>query len=234
MQFGLRNAPATFQRFVNITLAGLTLKTRLVYLDEIIVFSRTDEEQLSHLDEASHRLYRAGLSLNMNKCHFIKETVSYLRHVIHPGKLAVAGKNTSALKTAKLRTTQSELRSFLGLCNVYRRFVPGFSNIAAHLNALLCKGESPQLGELSLEQKDAFEKRRQNLLDPPILALPRAEGLFTLDTDASQNQIGCCLFQDQPDGSRHPVGYWSRELTIAEKNYYTTEKECHAIVWAIL
>jgi hypothetical protein len=96
------------------------------------------------------------------------------------------------------------------------------------------KGESPQLGEISLEKKDAFEKRRQNLLDPPILALPGAEGLFNLDTDASQNQIGCCLFQDQPDGSKHPVDYCSRGLTSAEKNYSTTEKECLAIVWEIL
>jgi RNase H-like domain found in reverse transcriptase len=180
---------------------------------------------LSHLDVVLHRLYRAGLSLNMNKYHFFKETVSYLGHVIHPGKLAVAGRSTSALKTAKFPTTQSELRSFLGLRNVYRRFVPGFSKFAAPLNALLCKGEIPQLGELSLEQKEAIEKLRQNLLDPPVLALPRAEGLFTLDTDASQNQIGLCLFQDQPDGSKNPVGYLSRVLTSAEKNYSTTEKE---------
>jgi Reverse transcriptase (RNA-dependent DNA polymerase) len=117
--FGLRNAPATFQRLVDITLAGLTWKSCLVYLDDIIVFSKTAEEHLSHLDEVLHRLYRAGLSLNMKKCHFFKETVSYLGHVIHPGKLAVAGKNTSALKTAKFPTTQSELRSFLGLCSMF-------------------------------------------------------------------------------------------------------------------
>jgi hypothetical protein len=72
------------------------------------------------------------------------------------------------------------------------------------------------------------------LLDKPILELPRAEGLFTLNKDASQNQIGCCLFQYQSDGSKHPVRYWSRGLTSAEKNYATTEKERLAIVWAIL
>jgi RNase H-like domain found in reverse transcriptase len=71
-------------------------------------------------------------------------------------------------------------------------------------------------------------------LDPPILALPRAEGLFTLNTDASQNQIGCCLFQEQPDGSKYPVVYWSMGLTSTDKSYSTTEKECLAIVWAIL
>ena len=108
----------------------------------------------------------------MKKCHFFKETVSYLGQNIHPGKHSVACNNTSALNTAKFPTTESELRSFLGLCNVYRRFVHGFAKIAAPLNAFLRKGERPQLGELSLEQKKEFEKLLQNLLNPPILALP--------------------------------------------------------------
>ena len=234
MPFGLRNAPATFQRFVDITLAGLTWKSCLVYLDDIIVFSNTKEEHLEHLDAVLGRLYRAGLSLNLKKCHFIQESVSYLGHVVYPGKLAVAAKNTHALRTAKPPKTQTELRSFLGLCNVYRRFVAGFAKIAYPLNQLLRKGESPQLGEFTTEQLEAFEKLRQKLLDPPILALPRADGRFTLDTDASNYQIGCTLLQDQPDGSKHPIGYWSRGLTSAEKNYSTTEQECLAIVWAVL
>jgi RNase H-like domain found in reverse transcriptase len=118
---------------------------------------------------------------------------------------------------------------------VYRRFIAGFAIIAAPLNILLHKGESPQLNSLSEEQLAAFETLRSRLLDPPILALPRAEeGLFTLDTDASQEQIGCCLFQEQEGGTINPVGYWSRGLTSAERNYSTTEKECLAIVWAVL
>jgi hypothetical protein len=87
---------------------------------------------------------------------------------------------------------------------------------------------------LSDEQLQSFDTLRTKLLNPPILALPRKEGLFTLDTDASNEQVGCCLFQAQPDGENHPVGYWSRGLTNAERNYSTTEKECLAIVWSIL
>jgi hypothetical protein len=136
------------------------------------------------LDAVLHRLYRAGLSLNSKKCFFFNETVNYLGHVIRLGKLAVAEKNTRALREAKPPTTQTELRSFLGLCNVYRRFVAGFAKIASPLNALLRKVESPRLGELSSEQLAAFEKIRENLLNPPILALSRFEGIFTLDTDA--------------------------------------------------
>ena len=218
MPFGLRNAPATFQRFVDITLAGLTWKVCLVYLDDIIVFSRSNEDHLAHLDTVLHRLYSAGMTLNLKKCHFFKDTVGYLGHVIRPGKLAVAEKNTKALHSASHPTTQTELRSFLGLCKVYRRFIRGFAKLAAPLNALLRKGESPNFGQLNTEQTQAFEDLRARLLDPPILALPRKEGLFTLDTDASQEQIGCCLLQTQPDGTRHPIGYWSRGLTSAERN----------------
>ena len=98
---------------------------------------------MAHLNAVLHRLYRAVLTLNLKKCHFFKETVDYLGHVIRPWHLSVAEKNTAALKVAKHPTTQTELRSFLGLCNVYRRFVKGFSKIAVPLNLLLRKGETP-------------------------------------------------------------------------------------------
>jgi RNase H-like domain found in reverse transcriptase/Reverse transcriptase (RNA-dependent DNA polymerase) len=234
MPFGLRNAPATFQRFVDITLSGLTWKTCLVYLDDIIVFYKAPAEHMAHLYAVLHRLYRAWLTLNLNKCHFFKETVDYLGHVIRPGQLSVAEKNTATLKNSKHPTTQTKLRSFLDLCNVYRRFVRGFAKIAAPLNLLLRKLETPQPGHLSSEQVTTFDTLRDALLNPPILALPRIEGAFTLDTDASDHQLGCCLLQSQPDVSQRPVGYWSRGLTSAEKNYSITEKECLAIVWAIL
>jgi transposase InsO family protein len=234
MPFGLRNAPATFQRVVDIILSGLTWKSCLVYLDDIIIYSEDTEDHLNHLDQVLTLLGRAGLSLNLAKCHFLQESVGYLGHIIRPGKLEIASKNTDALRTALPPRTQTELRSFLGLCNVYRRFVPGFAKIAGPLNQLLKKGEGPHIGPLSVEQLTAFEKLREKLLQPPVLALPRKEGRYVLDTDASDHQIGSCLCQEHPDGLRHPIGYWSRSLTSAERNYSTTEKECLAIVWAIL
>jgi RNase H-like domain found in reverse transcriptase len=189
---------------------------------------------LNHLHDVLTLLGKAGLSLKLDKCHFLQETVDYLGHVIRPGKLEIATKNTDALRTAQPPRTQTELRSFLGLCNVYRRFVPGFSKIAGPLNQMLRKGESPRLQKLSVEQLHAFESLRDKLLHPPVLALPRKEGRYILDTDASDLQIGSCLCQEHPDGLRHPIGYWSRSLNAAERNYSTTEKECLAIVWAIL
>jgi hypothetical protein len=104
---------------------------------------------MAHLDAVLHRLYCAGLTLNLKKCYFLKDTVDYLGHVIRPGQLSVAEKNTAALKDMTHPTTQTDLRSFLGLCNVYRRFVKGFVKIAAPLNILLRKGDTPHLSPLS-------------------------------------------------------------------------------------
>jgi Reverse transcriptase (RNA-dependent DNA polymerase) len=143
MPFGLRNAPATFQRTVDIVLSGLRRKTCLVYLDDTIVFYHSPEEHARNLDEVLSLLYGAGLSLKLAKCAFFRDTVNYLGQVIRPGKLEVATKNTDALKTAKPPTTQTELRSFLGLCSVYRRFVLSFAKVASPLNSLLRKGERP-------------------------------------------------------------------------------------------
>jgi RNase H-like domain found in reverse transcriptase len=97
--------------------------------------------------------------------------------------------------------------------------VNGFAKIAAPLNSLLRKGESTQLETLNEDQLLAFDTLKQCLLSPPILALPKANGQFTLDTDASSSQIGCCLFQAQSDGKLHPLGYWSRGINSAERNY---------------
>jgi hypothetical protein len=233
LPFGLRNAPATFQRAIDIILSGVKWKTCLVYLDDVIVLSGSRSAHLTHVAEVLTLLGNAGLSLKLKKCHLFSETVDYLGHVIRPGGLGVAEKNTAALKTAPLPRTQTELRSFLGLCNVYRRFVPRFSAIAAPINALLCKGTPPQLGPLPPTAVAAFAQLRNRLLTPPDLALPRAEGHLCLDTDTSDGQLGCCLLQDQPDGRPLPLGYWSRTLNSAEQNYSTTEKDCLAIVWAV-
>jgi RNase H-like domain found in reverse transcriptase len=199
----------------------------------VIVFSSSRQAHLQHVNEALTLLGNSGLSLKLKKCHFFSDTVDYLGHVLRPGRLGVAEKNTTALRTAPLPRTQTELRSFLGLCNVYRRFVPHFSALAAPLNALLCKGMPPQLGPIAKDGVVAFNTLRDRLLSPPVLALPRSKGQMWLDTDAPDGQLGCCLLQLQPDGKPLPLIYWSRTLNSAEKNYSTTEKECLAIVWAV-
>jgi hypothetical protein len=121
----------------------------------------------------------------------------------------------------------------LGICNVYRRFVPRFSAIAAPLNGFLCKVTPPQLGPLPPAAVAASTELRDRLLSPPFLAIIRTEGRLCLDTDALDGKLGCCLLQDQPDGRPLLLGFWSRTLKSAERDYSTTDKECLGIVWAV-
>ena len=233
MPFGLTNAPATFQRAIDMVLGQYRWKTCLVYLDDIIVFSQTAEEHIRHVEEVLTTLQDAGFSLKLRKCEFFAETVDYLGHVIRPGRLQVAQQKIEAVKGFKMPTTQTELRSFLGLCNVYRRFVPNFARAAAPLNDLLKKGQAFELPPLDEKQRKAFDSLKQALIEPPILRLPQSDLEYSVDTDACNHQVGCALLQTHEDGTRHPIGFWSRSLTPAEKKYSVGEKECLAIVWAL-
>ena len=127
------------------------------------------------------------------------------------------------------------MRSFLGLCNVYRRFVPNFSRIAKPLNQRLMKGQQTTWGDLNEEEQQACETLKDKLVNPPILVLPRLGRRYTIDTDACDVQVGCVLLQEQDcEKTTKPIGYWSRTLSKAEQNYTTREKECLTVFWAVL
>ena len=233
MPFGLTNAPATFQRTLDIILNRYTWRTCLVYLDDIIIFSKDKEQHLLDIDAILSALKRAGISLKLKKCAWFTTSVRYLGHIIRPGQLCINEAMSKSLKEAQHPTSQTELRSFLGLCNVYRRFVKDFSRRAAPLNDLLRKGQPAKLGPLTSEQAAAFKDLVEAVTSPPVLALPRSDLPFSVDTDASERQLGAVLFQTYPDGNRKPLGYWSRSMNNHEVNYGTPEKECLAVVWAL-
>jgi Reverse transcriptase (RNA-dependent DNA polymerase) len=127
----LFNARSTFQRAIDVMLSSVKWKFCLVYLDDIIIYSSTLQQHLMDLDLVLGLLRRAGATLKLKKCHFFKDNVKYLGHVILPGKLQVDQSKTDTIKYAEPRRTRTELMSFLGMCNVYRRFIPQFSKIAA-------------------------------------------------------------------------------------------------------
>ena len=233
MPFGLTNAPATFKRTLDILLSPYKWRSFLVYLDGIIIFSKSVEEHFQHVEEILTALKSAGISLKLKKCSSFTNNVKYLGHIIHPGTLEVDATHTIALRRAKHPTTKTQLRAFLGLCNVYRRFVPKYSHIAAPLNTLLCKGQPVNLRPFGEAEAQAFETLVAAVTSPPVLALPKPDLPYSVDTDASDYQVGCALFQTTEDGERRPIGYWSRSLKPAEKNYSTPEKECLAVVWAL-
>jgi transposase InsO family protein len=232
MPFGLVNAPATFQRAMDIILSGVRWEFVIVYLDDIIIFSNSFEEHLKHIDLVLQKLSEAGATLKFPKCHFFRKAVDYLGHRLLPHKLQVLEKNVEAIAKAEPPTTKTQVRSFLGLCGVYRRFVPGYAALAKPLTMLTKKGW-PELFKLSDEQRRAFDSLKHHLLTPPTLSLPRAGRPYAIDTDASDGQIGCVLQQKDDEGQYHPLGYWSRQLNAAERNYSATEKEALAIVWAV-
>ena len=231
--FGLKNAPATFQRAVNIILSRVKWQYALVYIDDVIIYSNSIEKHFEHVHHVLSLLRQAGITLRLQKYNFFTESVDYLGHTIHPGRLQVARNNLKALREPKAPTNQTEIRSFLGMCNVYRRFIPNFARIANPLNRKLHNGQPVSFEILTDEEYDAFEELKGKLISPPILALPRPGYKYTIDTDACDTQVGYCLLQEQPDGTLLPIGYWIRTLNKPEGNYSTSEKECLAIVWSI-
>jgi RNase H-like domain found in reverse transcriptase/Reverse transcriptase (RNA-dependent DNA polymerase) len=231
--FGLCNAPATFQRALDMILARVKWKTALIYLDDVIVYSRSIQDHIQHVEEILSLLQQLGASLKLKKCHFFQSSVDYLGHVIYPRKLAVAQKNIESIGKAIYPTTRTQLRSFLGMCNVCRRFVDRFAKISGPLADILKRGE-PEFFVLNENQRHALNKLRYFLTNPPILTLPKEGKKFTLDVDACDYQICACLLQEQEDGSLLHCGYYSRTLNTAERNYSTPEKECLAVVWGIL
>jgi len=167
-----------------------------------------------------------------SKCHLFQHEVEYLGHVARPGPLLVNRKNIEILAQARPPRHQTELKSFPGMCNVYRRLIKDYAHIAKPLTKLSSKNLPHVLPPLDASQLAAIEYLKKRLTSTPILELPRRDCLFILDTDARAVQVACILLHQQPAKSILPVGYHSRGHIPAEKNYTTTDLECLAVVWA--
>ena len=226
MPFGLCGAPSTFERLMERVLAGLHWETLLVYLDDVIVYAKTVEDELNRLATVFQRLREAGLKLKAKKCHLFKESVLYLGHVVSGEGISTDPEKIRAVKEWPTPTTVKEVQSFLGLASYYRRFIARFSNIARPLHRLTEKGQQFVWSE---ECEAAFQVLKTRLIEAPILAYPDPEQEYILDTDASNEGIGAVLSQLQ-GGRERVICYASRSLNKAERNYCTTRKELLAVV----
>ena len=176
---------------------------------------------MEHLREIFHRLKRADLKLHIKKCCLFQQRVSFLGHILTESGIEVQPDKVEAVQNWPTPRNLTELRSFVGLCSYYRRFIAGFADIAAPLHDLTKKHASFRWGP---EQDRAFNELKQRLISAPILGMPRDEGTYYLDTDASNLGLGAVLSQEQ-DGHEVVLAYASRTLTRAEKNYDVTRQE---------
>ncbi|UYV75275.1 K02A2.6-like [Cordylochernes scorpioides] len=229
MPFGLCNAPATFERLIELVLKGLTWKTCLVYLDDIMVMGRTFEEHLRNLQEVFDRFRANNLTLNPKKCQLFQKSVKFLGHIVSTEGIRTSEDKIFAIKNWPEPGDKHELRSFLGLCTYYRRFVEGYADIAVPLHRLTEARASFHWNE---ECEKAFRALKRSLCSNPILAYPQPGTNFILDTDASNLGIGGVLSQVQDEDER-VIEFFSRVLTKAERNYCATRKELLAIVKAV-
>ncbi|GFT53232.1 retrovirus-related Pol polyprotein from transposon 412 [Trichonephila clavipes] len=190
---------------------------------------RTFEEHLQNIRKVLSKLSDANLKLNPSKCKFFQKEVNYLGHIISAEGVRTDPEKVSAVKNWKRPENLRELRSFLGLCTYYRKFVKGFSNIARPLHK---QTESKQKFQWAKECEDSFLQLKEALTSSPILIYPQPEKPFILDTDANNESVGAVLSQEI-DGQERVVAYWSKCLSKPERNYCVTRKELLAIVKAI-
>lgn len=229
MPFGLCNAPATFQRLMDVVLSGLLWRTCLVYMDDIIVFGRSFEEHMDNLTQVLDALRAANITLKPSKCKLFCEEIQFLGHVVSAEGVATDPQKVSKIKDMPAPRNAHEVRIFTGLTGYYRKFIKDYATIAEPLNRLLRKeGE----WHWDTEQQQAVDELKKRLTEAPILAFPDFSLPFVLFTDASNHGVGAVLSQIQ-NGREVVICYYSRTLNPAERNYSTTERECLAIVDAV-
>ena len=186
LPFGLCNAPATFERLMETVLAGLQWDICLIYIDDIIMYGKTFKESLKNIETVFERLRIAGLKLKAPKCKLFSKSVSFLGHIISDSGIETDPEKISAVKEWPISVNVTEVRSFLGLCSYYRRFIPKFADIAKPLHRLTEKG---QKFVWNSECEQAFGTLKKYLTEAPILAYPDFSKPFILDTDASDTSI---------------------------------------------
>ena len=230
MPFGMTCAPSVFQRLMDCVLSGLSYITCLVYLDDIIIFSRTFDEHITRLDEVFERIRKANLKLKTSKCSLCQRQVEFLGHIVSGSGIAMQPEKIKAIRTWPECRSVPDVRAFLGTCGYYRRFIKDFSLIAAPLYDVLKKNTQFEWTE---ERRQAFEVLKERLMTEPVLALPTDTGQYVLDTDASNCGLGAVLSEKSPDGDERVIAYASRTLRPPELKYETTRKELLAVVYGL-
>lgn len=227
MPFGLANAPATFQRIMNLVLGSSRHKEALAYLDDVIIPSKSFTEGLQRLESVLSLFADAGLTLKLSKCNFFGKKVEYLGFEVSHDGISPGSNKIEAVAQFPTPENQHHIRQFLGLASFFRRFVPNFSVIARPLTHLLKKDSVWSWGQ---EQETAFRTLQQKLVEKPVLALYDPQAETELHTDACKFGVAGILLQRDLNGPLRPVAYFSRQTTPEEQNYSAYDLETLAVV----
>lgn len=225
MPFGLKTAPKTFQRAMDIALQGLIGRGIFCYMDDILIYAKSLEEHNRILDDVMQRLKKYNFKIEIDKCEFLRREVSYLGHVLGPDGVKPCEKKIEAVKHFPIPKNQKNVRQFLGLSGFYRRFIKDYAKIGRPLFDLLKKDIK---FHWTTDCQKAFDFLKNELCKAPILVFPDLTKEFLLFTDASGFAIGALLAQGSVK-KNNPIAYFSRALRGAELNYSTYEKEALAI-----
>jgi hypothetical protein len=225
MSFGLTNSPAYFMYLMNSVFMPELDKFVVVFIDDILVYSRNEQEHTMHLHTVLQRPRDHRLYAKLSKCDFWLKEIKFLGHTIYQDGVSVDLEKVQEVMDWKPPTTVRQIRSFLGLAGYYRRFIPDFSRIAKPMTELLKKGVKY---EWSQKCEDAFHTLRQHLTTAPVLAQPDNTKPFEVYCDASGTGLGCVLMQDN-----RVIAYASRALRPHEQNYPTHDLELAAVVHAL-
>lgn len=224
MPFGLTNAPATFQCLMNCIFGPYMRKFVLVFMDDILIYSKSLEEHVHHLKLVFQILLDHKLFLKFEKCAFAQQQIEYLGHIISDKGVATDPTKTTAVQQWPVPQNFTELRGFLGLTGYYRKFVQSYGIIAKPLTSIL---KMKQFTWTAAAQQ-AFETLKAALSSTPVLTLPNFECPFEIDTDACDTGVGAVLSQNG-----HPVAYFSKALSATNQKLSTYEKEFLALLMAV-
>lgn len=225
MPFGLKNAPATFQRLINTILSDFINKICVVYLDDILIFSTSFQEHISDIRKVLGKLNEANLKLQINKCKFFGKETLYLGHTLTSEGVKPNQAKVDIISNLRLPKSVKQIKSFLSVTGYYRKFMRDYSKVAYPMIRYLKKDVKLDINDPNYIH--SFEKLKKILTESPVLKYPNFEKRFQLVTDASGEALGAVLQQDG-----HPICFASRTLNDHERNYSATERELLAIVWS--
>ena len=229
LPFGLHSSPSAFQRLMNTVLRGILWDFAIPFLDDVVIFSPDPVSHLFHLEEVFKRLTEAGLKLKPQKCQFGVSYIKYLGHNIGKKGIAPFEEKVKAVKDFVTPTTITQIKSFLGLANYYRKFIKDFSKLAKPLNDLTKKSKTFYWTE---NCQNSFMELKRRLISAPVLAHANPNLPYRLTTDASKTGLGWVLEQEQ-EGKYKVICYGGKSLTGAQSNYGISDLEALAVVTAI-